>query len=222
MSKFLYLTKNKDSYIKFFKINNNLLNYLIEHFDKIKNDVSKNNHISNVLVRNKNGNFNEEKCNRNYKSYLNTPIFNKDSKKSYMFSGYSGKEISNKLPTVLNPLYNYVNNIDNNYNNIVINYYETLKNYIPMHSDCTENMINNYNIAILSLYKKNYNPRTMIIKNKNNNNTFKLKLNNGLFIIMGGKFQYNFRHGILDESYKHNIDNLSNERLSISFRQFKI
>ena len=220
MFKKIYLTKNKDTFLKLFFIDKSISKYLTKNFDTIKNNVLKNNSESYVLVK-RNDNFIEQKCERNYKSYLYTPKFDEKSSKSYMFSGNKQNEIESKLPSVLNPIYDYIKTVDNKYNNMIVNYYKDSESYIPMHSDCCDSMIQDANIGILSIYSNldSNNIRKLTVKAKNllNNNVinknFNINLHNGLFIVMGGKFQYNFRHGIMKE-------NNNNQRLGISFRQY--
>jgi len=235
MFKKIYLTKNKDTFLKLFYIDKSISNYLTQNFEKIKNNVLKNNYESYVLVKRIN-NYIEQKCERNYKSYLCTPKFDKNSNKSYMFSGKKQNEIESNFPTVLSPLYNYIKKNDNRYNNMIINYYKNSNSYIPMHSDCCDSMIKNANIGILSIYSDipsnnspNNNIRKLTVKSKNSfnslnnnliNNNFTINLHNGLFIIMGGKFQVYFRHGILKENNNNNNNNNNNQRLGISFRQY--
>lgn len=222
MFKKIYLTKNKDTFLKLFFINKNISKYLTKNFGEIKNNVLKNNSESYVLVK-KNNDFVEQKCERNYKSYLYTPKFDEKSSKSYMFSGSKQNEIDSNLPTVLSPLYDYIKTIDNKYNNMIINYYKDSESYIPMHSDCCDSMIQDANIGILSIYSNldSNNIRKLTVKSKNSlnnnliNNNFTINLHNGLFVIMGGKFQEYFRHGIMK-----NYNNNNNQRLGISFRQF--
>ena len=226
MFKKIYLTKNKDTFLKLFFIDKNISKYLTKNFAEIKNNVLKNNSESYVLVK-RNDNFIDQKCERNYKSYLYTPKFDEKSSKSYMFSGNKQNEIESKLPDVLYPLYEYVKNIDNNYNNMIVNYYKDFNSYIPMHSDCCDSMIQDANIGLLSIYSNldsnldSNNIRKLTVKSKNSlnnnlkNNNFTINLHNGLFVIMGGKFQEYFRHGIMKEN---NFNN--NQRLGISFRQY--
>ena len=107
MFKKIYLTKNKDTFLKLFFIDKSISKYLTKNFDSIKNNVLKNNSESYVLVK-RNDNFIEQKCERNYKSYLFTPKFGEKSSKSYMFSGNKQNKIESKLPTVLSPLYDYI------------------------------------------------------------------------------------------------------------------
>lgn len=222
MFKKIYLTKNKDTFLKLFFIDKSISKYLTKNFDSIKNNVLKNNSESYVLVK-RNDNFIEQKCERNYKSYLFTPKFDEKSSKSYMFSGNKQNKIESKLPTVLSPLYDYIKTVDNKYNNMIINYYKDSESYIPMHSDCCDYMINGANIGILSIYSNldsnNIRKLTVTAKNSLNKNiinkNFNINLHNGLFIVMGEKFQENFRHGIIKE-----INYNSNQRLGISFRQY--
>lgn len=183
-------------------------------------DLIKTPNRSNVMVFNKNNSnpqLIEEKCERYYKSYLNTPKYPTIANKSYMFSGKNLDEIENNLPNIFGQYYNYIKKLDNNYNQVVINYYETEKDYIPFHRDWTHNMIPNYEISILTLNQKNKKNRIFEIQSVNDfNKKYNIELFNGLIITMGGQFQSNFRHSVLKLSNNDYI----NKRLSITFRQF--
>lgn len=73
---------------------------------------------------------------RSYNSYLNTPEWDKNVKKSYMFLN---KE--DKIPSQFKPLLDFVQQLDNRYNQMVVNWYNK-NDYIELHRDCTSKMIN--------------------------------------------------------------------------------
>jgi len=212
---------DNSSYIKFTKLPDEYLNYSFYNYDKMT-ELIKTSDKSKVLVYNKNitnPKYNEIITNRWFKSYLNTPKVPNYINKSYMFSGYEKKEVEEKLPNIFNPIYQFFKRIDNNYNQIVVNYYEREHDSIALHSDWDDNMIENYEISILTLNKNNNKNRYFTIVSKNNNqnsNCIKIELYNGLIITMGGNFQKNFRHGI----QKISDSNTLNQRLGITFRQF--
>ena len=212
---------DNSSYIKFTKLPDEYLNYSFYNYDKMT-ELIKTSDKSKVLVYNKNitnPKYNEIITNRWFKSYLNTPKVPNYINKSYMFSGYEKKEVEEKLPNIFNPIYQFFKRIDNNYNQIVVNYYEREHDSIALHSDWDDNMIENYEISILTLNKNNNKNRyfTIVSKNNNeNNNCINIELYNGLIITMGGNFQKNFRHGI----QKISDSNTLNQRLGITFRQF--
>ena len=209
---------NNFSYIKFDILPDNILNYSKYNYKKLYNLIKTPNK-SSVMVFNKNytnPQLYEERCERWFKSYLNTPKFIKNSNKSYMFSGKNLIEIEENLPNLFKPYYYYMKKLNNNYNQVVVNYYETEKDNIPYHRDWTLNMIKNYEISIITLNENIKNKRIFQIKNINNNNIYNIELKNGLIIIMGGNFQNDFRHRVLKLSNNNNI----NRRLSLTFRQF--
>ena len=214
---------DNSSYIRFGLLPEEYVNYSFYNYDKMT-ELIKSSDKSKVLVYNKNitnPKYNEIITNRWFKSYLNTPKIINYINKSYMFSGYEKKEVEEKLPNIFNPIYQFFKRIDNNYNQIVVNYYEREHDSIALHSDWDDNMINNYEISILTVNKnnnKNNNKnRYFSIVSKNNTNIcIKIELFGGLIITMGGNFQKNYRHGISRISQSNNL----NERLGITFRQF--
>ena len=212
---------DNSSYIKFTKLPDVYLNYSFYNYNKMT-ELIKSPDKSKVLVYNKNitnPKYNEIITNRWFKSYLNTPKIPNYINKSYMFSGYEKKEVEEKLPNIFNPIYQFFKRIDNRYNQVVINYYEREHDSIALHSDWDDNMINNYEISILTVNKNNNKNRyfSIVSKNNNQNNNFiKVELYNGLIITMGGNFQKNYRHGI----QKISESNALNQRLGITFRQF--
>lgn len=212
---------NKSS-IKIYNCSENILNYITNNFDDIfeLHPTYNNDQKSKIMLYNKqndNPYWNEIEINRWYKSYLQTPKFDSQYKKSYMFSGISGDEISDELPELIKPIYNEIYNFDNNYNQIVVNWYENENDYIELHSDWTDNMIDNYNIGILNMYSKNHSPRILNIENKKTNEKYSIELLNGQLIQMCGEFQNEFRHGIP----KLSNNNIESKRIGISFRQYK-
>jgi len=213
------------SYIKLSFLEKPLLDYSDYNYDKLKNLIKTNNsNKSNVMVFNKDYNnpkLIEEKTHRWFKSYLNTPKYPLISNKSYMFSGINKNEIVNGLPNLYYPYYDCFKKINNNYNQVVVNYYETIEDYIPMHRDWTYNMVPNYEISILTLNNKNNNiNRVFSIENVKTKELINIELLHGLIITMGGYFQHEYRHGILNNNNNNNNNNTKNSRLGITFRQF--
>ncbi len=201
-----------------------LLEDISKNFDALfnKHPIYEGNEKSKILLFNKdmdNPEWTELETHRWFHSYLNTPKFTCDIKKSYMFSSYDEKEIVSEVPSEFDFLMNYVFNIDEKYNQVVINWYENENDYITAHSDWTDGMVENYNIGLLSLYGANDKKRNFkITDKKDENNVVNMTLENGEFVMMCGDFQNEFRH----EVEKISDNNCVSRRIGISFRQYKI
>lgn len=216
----IQLTDNTS--IKIYEARKEILDYILNNFENIFNlhPVNPNNEKSKIMLYNKNINkpdWNELIVNRWYNSYLKTPLFNKQYKKSYMFSGEDKKEILNDIPDIIKPLYECILSIDNRYNQVVINWYEKENDYIALHSDWNDGMIDNYNIGVMSLYGINDKIRNFEIVNKKTNEKIIIELTNGIFIQMCGDFQNEFRHRVP----KISDNDIISKRVGISFRQYK-
>lgn len=233
-TKKIYLDKEKTSWFTISKLPQELNIYTGNIFQEAVNAIKPSNNTkkSKVMVFNKDKEspqWNEQKCYRWYKSYLNTPKFNENVSKSYMFSDKNGTEIESKLPSVFEPFYNYMNNETANnqnttypYNQIVANYYEKSHDFIPFHRDWTNGMVDNYDIAILTLKPPGATNRTFTIIPCDNdvNSIYKkveIELINGLILTMNGDFQKKFKHGVP----KLKMENKINQRISLTFRKFK-
>jgi len=218
-NKVINLTNN--SYIKMSFLENGLVDYSDYNYDLLKNIIKTNNcNKSNVMVFNKdysNPKLLEERTHRWFKSYLNTPNYDNNSNKSYMFGGLDKNEINDGLPKLYYPYYDYFKKINTRYNQIVVNYYENNEDFIPMHRDWTYNMVPNYEITILTLNNRNSNVnRIFTFENIKTKELTSVELLHGMIITMGGNFQNEYRHGIL----KNDNINTKNSRLGITFRQF--
>lgn len=176
-----------------------------------------------VIVKNK------EICEINspryHKCYGKTPSFDPNLKYSYMFTGFDNQEQRNDpLPTLFQPYLDYINqNNANSYNQIVINWYSDGKDYIAKHADCYVGMIDDYNIASITLGSNNYKDnREMLFYRKGHGikeNVNSYKLINGLILYMCGDTQKEYRHSIPPNS---NLDLEGDpRRIGLTFRQFK-
>lgn len=213
---------SNNSSLKFFKPNHEFLDYIIYNFDEIFNLHPKylNDRKSRIMLFNKdlrNPEWTNLEVNRWYCSYLKTPQFERKYKKSYMFSGEDGKEIIKTLPDILEPIYQSVKKIDERYNQVVVNWYKKENDYIALHSDWIDGMVDNYNIGIMSLYGEGDKIRYLDIINKETDEEYKIELNNGELIQMCGDFQNEFRHRVP----KISDNDIISKRVSISFRQYK-
>lgn len=150
-----------------------------------------------------------KKIYRVYNSFGKVPSFDSNNEKSYMYSGSESPMFRN-IPKLFKPYMDYVNKENNSYNNFVLNFYENGKNYIEPHSDCDKDLIEDYNIIIISLGVA----REIKFESRNNTNSIILRLNNGSILSFGKEWNKNYRHSILQS-------NSSEIRLSLTFRQMK-
>jgi len=199
-----------------------LLHWIDNNFNELfeSHPVYPDNEKSKILQYNKDDNnpqWYDLETHRWYQSYLKTPEFSNQYKKSYMFSSSDKNEIIKELPEQMKYLFDYAKTLDSNYNQVVTNWYERENDFIPAHSDWIDGMIENYNIGTLSLYGKNDKLRNFKITNKETGQTYTFKLGNGEFIMMCGDFQNEFRH----EVEKISDDNIISRRIGITFRQYQ-
>lgn len=212
----IYLTKNKDSWIKITYIPDNLKEYGLKNFNKMfmYHPIEKGKIIRNGL---------EKISDRYHISYLNTPIYD-GSNDNYMYSGLFDIDNNKELPKEFQKYYEYIQSQDFKYNQVIVNWFEDGNNYIPNHVDCNKSMVDNYKIMMLTLNKTGDNKmkkyRKIVIKSrgKYQQNCLYDKLciilKHGMLLEMCGLTNKYFRHGIpkiIDE----NID----PRISLSFRQ---
>lgn len=219
----IYLTYDKSSWIIIQQLPRELKQYAQTNFNEMFNIHSADR--GRVLVFNKdhkNPEWDEIECFRWCKSYLNTPKFDKKVMKSYMFSGTDGANINDPLPEIFNPFYEYMKTNDNKYNQVVINWYKDHNDYIPQHSDCEADMIDNHVISVINLNNNtNNSPHIhrnfeLITRNKTESifDNVNIVLKHGTIITMGGDTQTKFTHGV------NKLTEPMVERISITLRQF--
>ncbi len=209
---------SKDSYVKIYNSSQSIVEYIENNFDKIfdLHPEYDNNEKSKIMHKSiQNNSWYEVETKRWFKSYLNVPPLNKEySKSSYMFSGKCNHELDFELPDEVKPLYDEACKVDKRFNQVVINWYEG-KDLIPLHTDWTDNMVDNYSIGVLSMYGKKDQIRDFIIYNRITKETHTIEFKNGMFILMCGKFQDEFQHSV--PSAKDKVS----RRIGISFRSYK-
>lgn len=218
----VYLTKNKDTWLEFLELPEDLKKSLKNDFKNLMGLAPT--ELGKVLVYDKDlGKHIEKQIYRKFRSYLNVPKLDTTIKKSYMFSGFKEQEIDNDVPKQFVPAVEYIKELDEKYNQLVVNWYEEGKQFIEMHSDCTAKMIESHSVAVVTLTDVDHNYRTFNVEAKTLENVedstlliskLSVPLQNGQILIMGGKFQDNFRHGIPQSSAE-------GSRISLTFRQIK-
>lgn len=100
--------------------------------------------------------------------------------------------------------------LNTDFNECLINRYRTGEDYIGFHSD-NEKELSNGIVAGISLGQE----RTMVLKRKDGTKEIKFILPHGSLFVMESNTQKIWLHGIPKELSK------SNERISLTFRQFK-
>lgn len=205
----IYLTKNKDSWVTIEMLPEELMNFnykeLFKHKPKDLSEV--------ILFNKKSKEHSMLKVGRRYLCYMNSPDFDKDVKKSYMF--YSDNK-NKDLPEAFMPFYNFVKGRDSRFNQAVINWYNNGEEYIAMHSDCTAKMIDDPQIQVVNLNEgKQKRIFTFTPKEGVDAEEVKLELEHGAVLTMGGRNQEMFKHGVLPD------DSITEGRISISFRQMR-
>ena len=148
-----------------------------------------------------------------HKSFLHTPTWNEEyAHGSYMF-GSKKSDISGDLPSLFMPFLDYLNDhSEHKYNQVVINWYADGADYTPQHADCEKGMLDNANIAVLTLGDSE---RDFRIRNKPREpfTETSISCSHGTIIKMCGAFQKNLRHGI------PKCSKCKKSRISITFRQ---
>ena len=209
-----YLDTDETCWVTVEKIHQKLLIKDVDHFDRLfaMHPETRGKALLHKEVENK----------RWHQSFLNTPKYNGDSKKSYMFCG---EEDTNKetLPPEFEPFFKYINTFKGwainglpigtvyTYNQVVANWYDS-DDFIAFHSDYYENMAKNSDVAILSFNRTavggslTNEPPTAVrnftikpIKRFCQNfkyDSVEIPLTDGIEIHMGGKTQEYFKHGV--------------------------
>lgn len=163
---------------------------------------------SDVLIYNRTTEKHEKKqIFRSYQSYLKTPDFNENIKKSYMFLNKSEEVPSNLLPFLY-----FAKSIDTRYNQMVVNWYEP-DEFIESHSDCVANMINTESpILCINLNETDNLDGARILEYESKvdkTKEFIKLLNNSYYIITN------------NSSHRHAVGTGTEKRISITFRMMK-
>jgi len=213
---YVYLTEDESAWIKIEYLPNELkeygLKYFNEMFDLKLEDKGK--------IMNKN---NEIQTHRYHTCYLNTPKYDPDVKKNYMFCGLNETEKQLIVPEHFSNFYDYICSTDSKYNQIVANWFVDKNNYIPNHVDGEYNMIDDYKVCSLTLNEtadainKNYRLFTLAKYNKKKTialyDKITIELKHGMIITIGKSAQKLYKHGI--PQMQCDVE----KRISLSFRQ---
>ena len=201
----IYLTKDEKSWIIIDKLPENLITYASENFDILF--ALHPEELGKVMRFDfKNEEHTVAPCARWFKSYMNTPKFSADVKKSYMFA-LPEDTLEKELPDEFKPF------MQKEYNQATINWYNP-DGYIPAHCDCDSGMIKDYKIMVINICESGSTPRNFHIKARNDNCLYQnldIPLENGTVITMCGNMQ---------DDYAHGVKTGDSRRISITFRQF--
>ncbi|HEU0125428.1 MAG TPA: hypothetical protein VFQ56_03900 [Flavobacterium sp.] len=160
-----------------------------------------------ILFDKTTGDFKNRQIFRSYMSYLNTPDFNPNIKKSYMFLNKS-----TEVPEIFNEILNYIKSIDSRYNQMVVNYYEP-DEYIEAHRDCSSSMISeNAPILMINLNETDsiYDMRTFHTISVDKGEYTSVPLFNGyIYKILNNK------------THRHFTGKGGEKRISLTFRMMK-
>lgn len=138
----IYLTKDEKSWIIINKLPENLITYASENFDTLF-DLHPEELGKVMRFDFKNEEHEVAPCARWFKSYMNTPKFSSNVKKSYMFA-LPEDTLEKELPNEFKPF------MQKEYNQATINWYNP-DGYIPAHCDCDNEMIKDYKIMIINI-----------------------------------------------------------------------
>ncbi len=144
---------------------------------------------------------------RSYMSYLFTPMFDPNVKKSYMFLNKA-----EEVPVELVPFIGFAKQIDQRYNQMVVNWYEP-EDYIEAHRDCTAKMIeNNSDVLVININESDdiYNIRNLVFINVETNEYQSVPLLNNTYHIIKN-----------NNTHRHYVGRGVERRISITFRMIK-
>jgi hypothetical protein len=163
---------------------------------------------SKIILHDKQtGEFRDRQIFRSYMSYLNTPDFDSDVKKSYMFVNKS-----EELPKIFDALLNHVKSIDSRYNQMVVNWYNP-EEYIELHRDCASSMISDdAEILMVNLNETDslYDMRTFHMISSDDKDFGSVPLLNG-----------HLYHITNNKTHRHFTGKGTEKRISITFRMMR-
>ncbi len=148
-----------------------------------------------------------------YGKLIKTPRYQQSYLKNYNFSGVEHKSL--QLPEEFKTYLDYINNLKyGNFDQVLVNWYADGSKYIGTHSDDERSLIQDSPIITISLGEE----RKFRIRDRNGKIIKDVMTKNGLVLVMGGKFQKEFKHEIVKIGGKKG--ELTDSRVSITFRQF--
>jgi alkylated DNA repair dioxygenase AlkB len=142
-----------------------------------------------------------------------TPRYQQSYLRDYSFSGNVAKSLP--LPNEFQPYLDFVNNLGyGEFNQVLLNWYSNGHHYIGTHADSEKELIPDSPIVTISLGAE----RTFRIRNRDKKVVKDVITKNGIILVMGGKFQKEFKHEIVKINGKKGEKIYP--RISLTFRQF--
>jgi alkylated DNA repair dioxygenase AlkB len=158
-----------------------------------------------------------------HRSYLHLPARGISGDYSYMYAGKSGYD-DVTLPPQFQGFLDYLNARETGdpYNQLLVNWYQDGADYIAPHSDCQAGMKPGAGIAVLSLYERDADLRTLVLTTRKvpgavNDTLYRkvrVKLPHGCIVTMHGAVQTHFRHSVPRDPA------VRASRISMTFRKF--
>lgn len=153
-----------------------------------------------------------------YGKEIPVPRWQQSYLRDYAFSGNVNKALP--LPDQFKPYLDWLNDMDyGEFNEVLINFYQDGNHYIGSHADDESELIPDSPIVTITLCSKGL-PRKFRIREKKTKKIIRdIETTNGLVLIMGGKFQKEFKHEVVKMT--GGMAEKAGKRISITLRQFK-
>lgn len=146
------------------------------------------------------------------------PRFQQAYLKDYSFSGSVSKV--KKLPEEFIPYMSWANSLGyGEFNSFLVNWYQNGENYIGPHADNTSPLVEDSPIVTITLCAPGEYRKFRLRDIKTKKIVKDVLTPNGIVLIMGGKFQKEFKHEIVKLS--GSAAEKVGSRISITLRQFK-
>lgn len=144
---------------------------------------------------------------------IECPRYTKNYLTPYTFSGIE-HNAQEKLPPVLEKVYEYSKRISPNLNQCLVNFYEA-NGSIGKHCDNEKQIVKGSEI-----HSWTFGPasRYFILESKDGLKKFKVNVNHNTLLIMGGKCQETHFHQVLKKT--NIIDEKNERRINVTFREF--
>ena len=153
-----------------------------------------------------------------YGKSIPIPRFQQAYLKDYSFSGTVSKV--KELPVEFIPYMEWVNSLGyGEFNSFLVNWYENGENYIGPHADNTAPLVPDSPIVTITLCAPGEERKFRLRDIKTKKVVKDVLTPNGIVLIMGGKFQKEFKHEIVKITGPK--AQKAGARISITLRQFK-
>lgn len=145
------------------------------------------------------------------------PRWQRSYGRDYKFSGVVSK--GHELPDVLKPYLSWVNSLGyGEFNEVLVNWYQDGAHYIGSHADDEQQLKPDSPIVTITLCLPGI-PRKFRIRDKTTKEILEdFPTTNGFVLVMGGKFQKEYKHEIVRMTGSQ--ASKAGARISLTFRQF--